>query len=105
MAQSIFEQTGEQIADTVHKASRAASASAEAIEDGVGTARRAAKRGTYAAEELLLDARRRIQRYPVETIVATFAAGIAAGSALSWLMRHNAACDKADAREVDQMSR
>lgn len=101
MAQSTFEKTGEQIADTVHKASRAASAAAEAIEDGIGTARRAAKRGGYAAEELLHDARRRIQRYPIETIVATFAAGIVAGSALSWLMRHNAACDRADAREAD----
>ncbi len=36
MTESIFEQASEQIADTAHKASRAASAAAEALEDGVG---------------------------------------------------------------------
>jgi len=102
MAQSVFEQKSEQFADTAHKASRAASAAVEAFEDGVGAVRRAAKRGGYAAEELVLDARRRIQRYPVETIVATFAAGIAAGTAITWMMRRNQHCESADAREMDQ---
>jgi hypothetical protein len=28
-----------------------------------------------------------VQRHPVETVVATFAAGIAAGAAITWMMR------------------
>ena len=101
MAKSAFEQTSEQFSDTAHKASRAASAAVEAFEDGVGAVRRAAKKGGYAAEELVMDARRRVQRYPVETIVATFAVGIAAGTAISWMMRRGQQCDSADMREMD----
>jgi ElaB/YqjD/DUF883 family membrane-anchored ribosome-binding protein len=99
MMQSMFERTGEQIADTAHKTSRAASAVADALEDGVGTARRAAKQGCYAAAELFDDTKRRVQRHPVETVVATFAAGIAAGTAIGWMMRRGRLCNKADARE------
>jgi hypothetical protein len=87
MTQSVFEHIGEQIDDTTRKASRAASAVADAVEDGVMTARRAAKRGTYAATDLLDDTRRRVQVRPIETVAMTFAAGIAAGAAISWMMR------------------
>jgi len=104
MTQSMFEQTGEQIADTAHKASRAASAVADALEDGVGAARRAAKQGCYAAAELVDDTKRRVQRHPIETVVATFAVGIAAGTAISWMMRRRQLCCKADAREKVQSS-
>jgi ElaB/YqjD/DUF883 family membrane-anchored ribosome-binding protein len=86
MAQSMFEQAGEQFSDTAHKASRAASAVKDALEDGVGAARRAAKQGRYAAAELIDDTKRRVQRHPVEAVVATFAAGIAAGTAISWMV-------------------
>jgi ElaB/YqjD/DUF883 family membrane-anchored ribosome-binding protein len=104
MTQSMFEQTGEQISDTAHKASRVASAVADALEDGVGAARRATKQGYYAAAELFDDTKRRVQRHPVETVVATFAAGIAAGTAVSWMMRRKQLCCKADAREKAQES-
>ena len=87
MAQSIFEQTGEQISETARKASRAASAVADALEDGVGAARRVAKQGGDAAEELLDDTKKRLQRHPVETIAVTFAVGIAAGIGIGWIMR------------------
>jgi hypothetical protein len=99
MTQSIFEQAGEQIADTAHKASRAASAATDALEDGVGAAKRAAKQGCYAATELFDDTRRRVQKYPVETVFATFAAGIAAGTAIGWMMRRKHLCNNADAPE------
>jgi len=104
MAESIFEQTNEYIADTAHKASRAASAVAEAVEDGVGAARRAAKHGCCAAGELLDDTKRRVQRHPLETVVATFAAGIAAGTAIGWMMRRRSLCCEAAAREKEQES-
>jgi ElaB/YqjD/DUF883 family membrane-anchored ribosome-binding protein len=87
MTQSVFEQAGEKIADTAHKASRAASAVADAFEDGVGAARRAAKQGGYAAAEIFDDTKKQVQRHPIETVVATFAAGIAAGAMISWMMK------------------
>jgi ElaB/YqjD/DUF883 family membrane-anchored ribosome-binding protein len=87
MAQSVLKQMGEQFDETAHKASRAASAVADALEDGVGAARRVAKHGGKAAAELFDDTKRRVQRHPVETVVATFAVGIAAGAAIGWLMK------------------
>jgi ElaB/YqjD/DUF883 family membrane-anchored ribosome-binding protein len=87
MAQSMWEQTSGQFADTAHKASRAASAVADALEDGVGAARRAAKQGSDAAAELFDDTKRRVQRHPIETVAATFAVGIAAGVVIAWFMR------------------
>jgi ABC-type transporter Mla subunit MlaD len=87
MTESKFEQTREQIADTAHKASRVASAVVDALEDGVDAARHTAKRGCCAAAELLDDTKKRVQRYPIETVVATFAAGLVAGTAISWVIK------------------
>jgi hypothetical protein len=99
MAQSVYEQTSEQIGDTIHKASRAASSAAEAIGDGVGAARRAVKQGGYAAAELYDDAKRRMQRNPIEAVVATFAVGIAAGAAIGWMTKRKRCCNCADTSE------
>ena len=98
MTQSRFEQTSEQIADTIHKASRAASSAAEAIEDGVGAAQRAVKQGGYAAVEAFDDAKRRVQRNPIETVVAMLAVGFVAGTAVSWMMRQKRSCNCEDMR-------
>ena len=87
MAESRLEQTGEQIAATARKASRAASAVADALEDGVGAARRTAKHGAYVATEFLDDTKKRVRQHPIETVVATFAAGIAAGAVIGLMMR------------------
>jgi ElaB/YqjD/DUF883 family membrane-anchored ribosome-binding protein len=87
MAQSVLERTGEQIAETARKASRAASAVADALEDGVGAARRVTKQGGDAAEEFFDDTTKRLQRHPTETVVVTFALGVAAGIAIGWMMR------------------
>jgi ElaB/YqjD/DUF883 family membrane-anchored ribosome-binding protein len=87
MAQSRLEQMGEQIDETARKASRAASAVADALEDGVGAARRNAKHGAYVATEFLDDTKKRLRRHPTQTVVATFAAGIAAGALIGLMMR------------------
>jgi len=87
MAQSVLEQTGEQIAETARKASRAASAVADVLEDGVGAARRVAKQGGDAAEELFDDTVKRLQRHPIETIAVTFAVGMAAGVLIGWMLK------------------
>jgi hypothetical protein len=87
MAESRLEQTGEQIAATARKASRAASAVADALEDGVGVARRVAKQGGDAAEELLDDTKKRLQRHPIETVVVTFVVGVTTGIVIGWMMK------------------
>jgi ElaB/YqjD/DUF883 family membrane-anchored ribosome-binding protein len=102
MAQSVLEQMGVQIDETARKASRAASAVADALEDGGEAARRVAKHGSHAATELLDDTRKRVQRHPLETVAAAFAAGIAAGAAISRVMRRRSSCNRTDAREKDQ---
>ena len=57
MAQSVLEHLGVQIDETARKASRAASAVADAFEDGGGAARRVTKQGSHAAAELLAETR------------------------------------------------
>ncbi len=87
MTQSVLDRTGEQIADTARKASRATSAVADAFEDGVEVARRAAKRGGDAAEEFVDDTTKRLQRHPIETVAATFAIGVFAGIVIGWMTK------------------
>jgi hypothetical protein len=87
MAQSVLEHLGVQIDETARKASRAASAVADALEDGGGAARRVTKQGSHAAAELLAETRKRVQRHPIETVVAVFAAGIVAGAAIRWMTK------------------
>jgi hypothetical protein len=60
---------------------------ADAFEDGVVAARRAAKHSGDVATEFLDDTRRRVKRYPIETVAVTFAVGVAAGAAIGWLVR------------------
>jgi ElaB/YqjD/DUF883 family membrane-anchored ribosome-binding protein len=99
MTQSVLEQMGVQIDETARKASRAASAVADALEDGGEAARRVTKQGSHAATELIDDTRRRVQRHPFETVVATFAAGIGAGAVIGWMMRPRQRCNCAHVRE------
>ena len=86
MAESTLDKTGEQVTATAHKASRAASAVADALEGGVDAARRVAKQGGDAAVEFLDDTIKRLQRHPIEAIVVTFAVGVMAGIAIGWSM-------------------
>jgi ElaB/YqjD/DUF883 family membrane-anchored ribosome-binding protein len=87
MEQSVFEHVGQQMDDTTRKANRAASAVADALEDSVLAARRAARDGADAATEILYDTKKRLQRYPFESAAVTFAAGIAAGAVIGWIMK------------------
>ena len=87
MEQSVFEHAGQQIDDATHKANRAASTVADAVGDSVLAARRAARDGADAATELHYNNKRRFERHPFETVAITFAAGIAAGTAIGWMMK------------------
>lgn len=87
MTQTVVERTAQHIEESVHHASRATSAVADAIEDGVGVVRRAAKQGGDVAEEFLNDTTQRIQRHPVLTVATTFAVGFAAGALIGWMIK------------------
>jgi F0F1-type ATP synthase assembly protein I len=91
MEQSTFEHVGQQMDDTTHRATRAASAVADAVEDGISAARRIARDGTDAATELLYNTKKHFQRSPFETVALTFVAGIAAGTAIGWMMKREQA--------------
>ena len=73
--------------DTPHKVTRTASAVADALEDSVIAARRVAREGANTATEVLHNTKKRLQRHPLETVAITFAAGIAAGTAIGWMMK------------------
>jgi ElaB/YqjD/DUF883 family membrane-anchored ribosome-binding protein len=87
MRQSVLERTGDYIAESAERASRATSAVVDAVDDGVGMAKRAVKHGRDAAEDILDGAARRIQRHPVKTAVATFAVALGAGVLIGSLLR------------------
>ena len=92
MEHTVLEQMSDQIDETARKASRAASAVGDALEDGVIAARRAAKHGGDVAAEFYDDTKKRIQRNPIETVVAATAIGIATGAAISWVLRRKSCC-------------
>ena len=96
MEQSVFEHVGQQIDDTAHKASRTATAVADALEDSVIAARRAARDGVDAATEFLHNTKRRLQRHPLETAAVTFAAGIAVGAAIGLIMKRRKSCQPSE---------
>jgi ElaB/YqjD/DUF883 family membrane-anchored ribosome-binding protein len=87
MRPSVLERTGECIAESADRASRATSAVVDAVEDGVGVAKRAVKQGRDAAEDILDGAARRIQRHPLKTAVATFAVALGAGVLIGSLLK------------------
>jgi hypothetical protein len=82
MAQSVVEWTGDQIAEAARQGSRVATALADALEESLGATRRIAKQGGDTAEELMDDTIKRLQRHPVETVIATVSIGIATGIAV-----------------------
>jgi ABC-type nitrate/sulfonate/bicarbonate transport system permease component len=85
MAQSVAEWTGDRVAEAARHASRATTALADAVEESLGATRRIAKQGGDTAEELMDETIKRLQRHPIETVVATFSIGIAAGIAIGVL--------------------
>jgi hypothetical protein len=107
MSQTVVDKAADQISEVARKASRASTAIGDAIEDGVGVARRAVKQGADAfedgvgvarrvvkqsgdaAEEFVVDTSKRLQRHLVLTVVATFAAGIAAGALFGLLVKRD----------------
>jgi ElaB/YqjD/DUF883 family membrane-anchored ribosome-binding protein len=87
MPQTVLERTGEHIAESARKASRVTSAVADAIEDGVGATRRVVRQGGDAAEEFFDDTTKRLQRHPIETVIASLAVGMSVGILIGRMLK------------------
>jgi F0F1-type ATP synthase assembly protein I len=85
MEQSVFEHAGQQIDDTTHKATRAASAVAAALQDSISAARR--EMAPTPLRNFFTTQRGACRRHSLETVAVTFAAGIAVGATIGWIMR------------------
>jgi F0F1-type ATP synthase assembly protein I len=86
VAKDIFEKADEQVAESIRRLTRATSAMAEAIDEGVGVIKHAVKKSGDVAEEVMDDTTQRVKRHPVESMAATFAAGILVGAMLGWMV-------------------
>jgi ElaB/YqjD/DUF883 family membrane-anchored ribosome-binding protein len=82
MAESVFEKADVQVAESIHKLTRATSAMADAID----VIKRAVRRSGDVAEEFMDDATQRVKRHPVETMAATFALGVIVGGLIGWIV-------------------
>ena len=82
----ILERADEQVAESIHRLSRATSAMADAIDEGVDVIKRVVKRSGDVAEELMDDTTQRLKRHPVEATVTTFAFGVVVGAFIGWMM-------------------
>jgi hypothetical protein len=99
MTQSVLEKVGVEIDEAACKASRAATAVADALEEGGGAVRRVTKQGSNAAAELLHDTRKRVQQHPIKAVAATLAAGIGAGAAIGWIISRKPASNSEDEQQ------
>ena len=84
MDSEMFDKDNEQVADTIHKLTRAASAMADAMDGSVRILKRAVRRSGDVAEELMDDTTERVKRHPAATIAATFALGVIVGGIIGW---------------------
>lgn len=86
MTENILEKADAQVAESIHKLSRATAAMADAIDESVRVIKHAVKRSGDVAEELMDDTTQRIKRHPAETMAATFAFGVVVGGFFAWMM-------------------
>jgi ElaB/YqjD/DUF883 family membrane-anchored ribosome-binding protein len=89
MSESVLGQAGEQISEAARKASRMSGVVADVFEDGLRAARRVAKQSGDAAEEIFDDTTKRLQRHPIETVIASLAVGVACGIVIGWIIKRN----------------
>ena len=57
----------------------------DAVEDGVRSASQAIRHGRYAAEDAIEEAKHTVKHRPIQAMGTVFAAGILAGTFLTWI--------------------
>jgi ElaB/YqjD/DUF883 family membrane-anchored ribosome-binding protein len=79
MAKSFPDQASEYVGETVRNVSQLGATAADAVREGVSSAKRAVSDTRDAAEAVLNEAKRRVKRQPLESILLAAAVGIALG--------------------------
>jgi ElaB/YqjD/DUF883 family membrane-anchored ribosome-binding protein len=85
MATDFMEKSSASVDDVLREVTRIKAIVKDAVEDGVDSALRAIEQGRDAAENAMVDARRAIKRNPLQAAGIIFAAGIIAGTLLTWM--------------------
>ncbi len=73
------------VEDALREVSNIKSIVTEAVEDGVRSASQAIRHGRYAAEDAIEEAKHTVKQRPLQAMGAVFAAGVLAGTFLTWI--------------------
>jgi ElaB/YqjD/DUF883 family membrane-anchored ribosome-binding protein len=71
--------------DALREVSKIRSLVKDAVEDGVRSASQTIRHGRYAAEDAIEEARHTVKQRPLQAMGIAFAAGVLAGSLLTWI--------------------
>ena len=71
--------------DALREVSKIRSIVKDAVEDGVRSASQAIRHGRYAAEDAIEEAKHTVKQRPLQAMGIAFAAGVLAGSLLTWI--------------------
>ena len=75
----------ETVENPLREVSKIRSMVTDAVEDGVRSASQAIRHGGYAAEDAIEEAKHTIKQRPLQAMGTVFAAGILAGTFLTWV--------------------
>ncbi len=73
------------VENPLHEVSKIRSRVTDAVEDGVRSASQAISHARYAAEDAIEEAKHTVKQRPLQAIGTVFAAGILAGTFLTWV--------------------
>jgi len=71
--------------DALREVSKIRSFVKDAVEDGVRLASQTIRHGRYAAEDAIEEAKHTVKQRPLQAMGIAFAAGVLAGSLLTWI--------------------
>ena len=73
------------VEDALREVSKIRSIVTDAVEDSVRSANQAIRHGRYAAEDVIEEAKHTVKQRPLQALGIVFAAGVLAGSLLTWI--------------------
>ncbi len=73
------------VENALREVSKVKSIVTDAVEDGVRSASQAIRHGRYAAEGAIEEAKHTVKQRPLQAMGIVFAAGVLAGSFLTWI--------------------
>ena len=75
----------ETVENPLREVSKIRSKVTDAVEDGVRSASQAIRHGRYAAEDAIEEAKHTVKQRPLQAMGTVFAAGVLAGTFLTWM--------------------